>query len=213
MFEEKIQKILEKRANTEKMLIELNKIYGEYEKNDRTNDNLFWVNTRIPVIKEADRYAKKSLVQILQGHELPNPFNDGYCNTKNTVNEMVEYIKNITIKDFYKTITRWNYYNNQNFNNNEYTDTRVYPESLIKILNCLWLENHPEPMDNELTNKIYKKATAGETFIFLNNKVTRYKNGNLKIKFGDLKLFEQFKNNFNEAKLYYEEKNKKEVTA
>ena len=67
----------------------------------------------------------------------------------------------------------------------------------------------------ELSQKVYKLAEDGKTFVFLGCKVTNYKNGNLKINFSDVKLFEEFKSRFNkaleEAKREYERKqNEKE---
>lgn len=81
----------------------------------------------------------------------------------------------------------------------EYSENRIYPRNLERILNCIWLLDHEEPINQETSNKIYKLAENGETFVFQGCKVTRYKNGNLKIKFSDDTLFKKFEDNFNKA--------------
>lgn len=226
MFEDKVQNILDRKAETEKLLKQLRDIYEPYERwtSDSKRDSIFYVDIRIDHIERAEQMAKEYLRKILENKELVNRMRGKECKT---VEQLAELITSTTIDDFYAAAVQYipyNKYKDYEFfsakTGNEvtkmqYTETKVHYRKLELILNCLWLLSHDQPIEQELNQKIYKLAEDGKTFVFLGCKVTNYKNGNLKINFSDVKLFEEFKSRFNkaleEAKREYERKqNEKE---
>lgn len=226
MFEDKVQNILDRKAETEKLLKQLRDIYEPYERwtSDSKRDSIFYVDIRIDHIEKAEYMAKDYLRKILENLELSNRLRGQKCET---VEQLAELVKGTTIDDFYAAAVQYiphNKYKDYEFftaktgseyTKMQYTESRVHYRKLELILNCLWLLNNEQPIDRELSQKIYKLAEDGKTFVFLGCKVTNYKNGNLKINFSDVKLFEEFKSRFNnaleEAKREYERKqNEKE---
>lgn len=199
MFENEVQGILNRQAETENLLKELHNIYEPYHWGSK-RDSIFYVDIRIDHPEKPEHIAKEYLRQILQNRELGERLRGQKCDT---VNELAELIQGTSINDFYISMTKYlsHCYNPKEYEigNMEYRESRVHDRKLELILNCIWLLDHSEPIDREMSRKIYKLAENGETFIFLGCKVTRYKNGNLKIKFTNAKLFSSFEDRFNKA--------------
>lgn len=212
MFEVEIQNILNRKTETEKLLKQLHEIYEPYNRwtSDSKRDSIFYVDIRIDHIEKADQLAKEYLRKLLQNRELDSRLRGQKCET---VEQLAELIKGTTIDDFYFSAVQYLSYNRKEFEigNMEYKESRVHYRKLELILNCLWLLSHDQPIDRELSQKIYKLAEDGKTFVFLGCKVTLYKNSNLKIKFSDSELYKNFEDNFNKAYKIAEEKIKKEA--
>jgi len=207
MLEVEIQNILDRKAETEKLLKQLHDIYEPYQRwtSDSKRDSIFYVDIRIDCIEKAEHLAKEYLRKLLQNRELDSRLRGQKCET---VEQLAELIKGTTIDDFYFSAVQYLSYNRKEFEigNMEYKESRVHYRKLELILNCLWLLSHDQPIDRELSQKIYKLAEDGKTFVFLGCKVTNYKNGNLKIKFSDSELFNNFSERFNKALKEAEEK-------
>lgn len=197
MFESEVQNMLAKYKNTLELIEKLSAIYKPYEENKK-NDvfSIDFYKLKRPYALELE--VKEKLENILRFKELPIK-----ADVQNiSIAELADIITQTTIEDFYNATVRYfphNNYLHYELKNMEYSENRIYPRNLERILNCIWLLDHEEPINQETSNKIYKLAENGETFVFQGCKVTRYKNGNLKIKFSDDTLFKKFEDNFNKA--------------
>ena len=206
MFESEVQNILFKRQNTLKLIDELNKIYAPYEYGKELYNQAYNIGFRIDGHCTVTNKAREDIRNILEYLDIP--VKAGY---NADIETLAKEVTATTIDDFYFSVVRYfpnNKYKDYEFftvkEGNEltkmqYTETGVHERKLILILNCLWLLDNDAPMDYETRNKIYKLATDGKTFVFKGCKVTRYKNGNLKIMFSSDKLFKEFETRFKKA--------------
>jgi hypothetical protein len=197
MFESEVKSIMIKYKNTLDLIEKLQTIYKPYE--DEKKEDILSIDfykLKRPYALELE--VKEKLENILRFKELPIKADTQHI----CIEELAKIVTDTTIDDFYNATVRYfphNSYVHYELKNMEYSENRIYPRNLERILNCIWLLDHKEPINEEKSSKIYKLAENGETFVFQGCKVTRYKNGNLKIKFSDDTLFKKFEDNFNKA--------------
>ena len=198
MFENEANRIINCYYNSIELIRALNTMYAPYEYHGRKYGQIFDIGFRLVHEDSILNRAKEALKHILQYQELRYRGDN-----QESLEEMADIIKATTIDDFYYALVE--YIPNNSSKDYEidevkiYKENRVYSNRLLLILNCLWLLDNDEPIDSETRNRIYKISENGETFVFMNCKVTRHKNGNLKIVFSDNELYKRFRFKFDEA--------------
>ena len=194
MFESEVQNILNKRQNTLELIEKLNAIYAPYEYGKEKYNQAYGISYRIDGACTITNRAKEDIRNLLQYLDIAVK-----ADYNADIEELAKVVTATAIDDFYFSMVQYfpnNKYKDFEIGNLQYTETGVHERKLILILNCLWLLENDAPMDYETRNKIYKLAENGKTFVFKGCKVTRYKNGNLKIMFSSDKLFKEFETRF-----------------
>ena len=212
MFENEVKRIMNCYYNSIDLINGLNAIYAPYEYKGRLYGQIFDIGFRLVSEHSILNKAKEALKYTLSYNELRARIANDV-----SIEELADYVKNTNINDFYYALVEYIPSRNKNvysysLGNNEYKENRVHTSKLLLILNCLWLLDNDDVIDTETRNRIYKLSENGETFVFMDCKVTRHKNANLKIVFSNDTLFKRFKMKFDtaltDATRDFEEKNK-----
>lgn len=208
MFENETTKILNAYSTSEKVLKKLHAIVKPYEHGQAKYEQIFYgICPHILSISSLDEKAHRALENILRKYNLDNLTYQYRGADELPIKQHAKIINKVTINDFYysafyRTIfneVRYNTKSNIFIKNNTYEDLKGYNSKMFLILDCIYLLDNSEPINDILRDKIHMSLKNSNTFVFNGCKVTLYNNGRTIIKFSNHKLFKRFESKVNQT--------------